>query len=242
MNKRIIQFRQLGKFGRFGNQIFQYLFARAYAEQHDATLEIPHWIGEKIFKDVAHPTPSKMLPTLEELPEDGRVDINFHGYCQGGKFLSYLSESKIREWLQFEDKWVEMFSVMGSLAIAHLRRGDYQSKWKDVFCVISKNSYLNACNKFGIEKASLSWKSEEMQVKWRYVDEDLIFLPDFFDMINAKHLFRANSTFSFWAGFFNKNKVYSPLVENKVGECDVDFVEGNWPKIVSINPDIIFKD
>ena len=244
MKDRIIQFTQLGKFGRFGNQIFQYLFARAYAKKTNAVLEIPFWIGQKIFKNINHPTPSmKLLRTgLDEFPKDGKVNIDIFGYCQKQEFIDILSESKIREWLQFQDRWIEFFKNLKSVTVAHIRRGDYLNKYANIFCVVSKKSYYDTCDKFEVPRMypEIIWRSEEEQLKWRGLDDDLLFLPDFFEMIQCQYLLRDNSTFSFWAGFFNMTgKVYSPIVEGRLDECDVEFVEGNYPKIVGCNPDFI---
>lgn len=241
---KIVQFTQLGKFGRFGNQIFQYLFVRAYAEKNDAILEVPNWIGQKIFKNVNHPTPSVRLPRTKLDVFPSGVNIDIFGYCQKQEFIDILSESKIREWLQFQDKWIEYFEVLKSITVAHIRRGDYLNKYSKRFCVVSKKSYYDACDKFEIPRmySDILFRSEEEQVKWRGLDNDLLFLPDFFEMMQCQYFLRANSTFSFWAGFFNKGKVYSPIVEGKLGECNVEFVEGNHPKIIGSNPDFIFKE
>ena len=239
----VIQFTQLGKFGRFGNQMFQYAFARAYAEKYNCTLEIPSWIGEKIFKNVSHPPISKRL---KRTPVDkalfGEVNIDLFGYFQKQEFINILSEVKLREWFTLQDKWLEYFVNLKSYAVAHMRRGDYQTLYANIFCIVSKESYLKAFEKFGVREHDVFWKTEETQVKWRNLDSDLAFLPDFFEMVFAQHLFRANSTFSFWAGFFNKNKVYSPSVGNKVGLNDVEFIEGNHPQLFPSHSDIMFKD
>jgi len=241
MPYNIVQMTMLGKFGRFGNQMFQYAFARAYAEKYDCTLEIPSWIGEKIFKNVSHPPISKHLKrTALDEAVCGKVNIDLFGYFQKKEFIDILSEAKLREWFIFQDKWLDYFVNLKSYAVAHMRRGDYQTLYANVFCMVSKESYQKAFEEFGVRGCDVIWKTEESQVKWRGLDDDLLFLPDFFEMTNAEHLFRANSTFSFWAGFFNKNKVYSPVVGNKVGLSDVKFVEGNQPSIVACNNDFIF--
>ena len=49
MNK--VQVSCLGGMGRFGNQLFQYAFAKSYADKYNCILEIPSdWIGWKIFE------------------------------------------------------------------------------------------------------------------------------------------------------------------------------------------------
>ncbi len=245
MSKGVVQMTSLGKFGRFGNQIFQYLFARAYAEKNNATLEIPFWIGQKIFKDINHPKPSVVLRTtkLDEYPKG--VDINIYGYCQKQEYIDTLSEFKIRKWLQIQDKWLELFQTLKSVTVAHIRRGDYLTLYSNIFCVVSKNSYNKALEKFGIpyEGNCMVWRSEEEQGQWKGLNNDMLFLPDFIEMMQCQYLLRANSTFSFWAGFFNTTgKVYSPIVEGLLAEHDVDFVEGNYPKIIGSNPDFVIKE
>lgn len=243
MSKGIVQVTRLGKMGRFGNQIFQYLFARAYAEKYDAILEIPTWVGQKIFKNTEHPKPSIKLPTTKtNLVEWGKINIDLGGYFQRKEFIDILSETKIRSWLQFQDRWEKFFPKEAAFSVvAHLRRGDYISKFSNEYCEISKESYLQACNKFSIPKENIRWVSEETQIKDPRLDDDLQFLPDFFLMVNADVLLRANSTFSFWAGFFNRNKVYSPVVKGKKGLNIVEFTEGNSASTVDTNADFCFK-
>jgi len=229
LGKSIIQCTCLGHFGRFGNQIFQYLFARAYAEKYNATLEIPNWIGEKIFKNVSHRKPSRILPrTARDIVPWNIVDIDLFGYFQKKQFIDILSESKVQEWLQLKDEWIERFKKKENYSVvAHLRRGDYITKYSKHFCIVSKESYIKACEKFNISKDKIIWLSEETQEFNPELDNDLQFLPDFLSMINADILLRSNSTFSLWAGFFNRNKVYSPLVKDTIGFSDVEFIEGN---------------
>ena len=249
---KVIQFSHLGRYGRFGNQMFQYAFARAYAEKYGATLQIPPWIGEKIFKNVSHQHCSGEFPVVrdDKIPW-GETNINLYGYFQTKECFDILSESKLRKWFVFQDKWLEFLSLQKSDdVIAHLRRGDYITK-SALFCVISRESYLLACEKFGINKEKIIWLSEENPTieqrmsdvcykkfiytmygsKTCYDDKGASFLPDFFRMVNAKVLLRGNSTFSLWAAFFNKDKIFSPVVGNHGGKRDVEFVEGNWPKL-----------
>ncbi|MBE3095124.1 MAG: alpha-1,2-fucosyltransferase [Actinobacteria bacterium] len=242
-SNKIIQCSCIGKCGRFGNQLFQYAFARAYAEKYNCTLEIPTWIGEKIFKNVSHPPISKRLPrtACDKVPW-GQTNIDLFGYFQQRCHLAILSKSKLQEWFTFQDKWFEYFINLKSVAVAHLRRGDYVTKHSKIFCIVSKESYQKAFEKFNIRERDVVWKTEENQVRWRDMEDDLLFLPDFFEMMLAQHLFRANSTFSFWAGFFNRNKVYNPVIGNKMGLSDVEFVEGNGLAIKAGNDPLIIKD
>lgn len=252
----IVQFSQLGNFGRLGNQMFQYAFARAYAEKHNATLEIPSWIGEKLFKNVSHPGISKSVTRvpLDVVPADGQVDVDLFGYYQFKECYDLLSEAKLREWFTLQDRWQDRL-VPSDEVVCHLRRGDYVKNFSGNFCIISDESYISAiCGQH-----DAVWLSEEkptieedlgvvsykqtgnsMYGSGMYEDNGVSFLPDFFRMINAKILLRANSTFSFWAGFFNKQRVWSPQVGNLVGLNNVNFVEGNHAALFPGHCDIYF--
>ena len=261
MSCRIVQFTQLGNFGRFGNQLFQYVFARAYAEAYDATLEIPNWIGEKIFKNVSHASVSKRLPMLGiDVINWGDVNIDLCGYFQTARCFDFLSESKIRQWLQFKDHF-NVNAVNSVELAAHLRIGDYKTLWPNVFCQISEQSYIDCADQLGIPSENITWVSEEgtkrnsqfdsisyqqtpgcMYGGGQYNDKGISFLPDFFTLMNAKVLLRSNSSFSFWAGFFNTNRVMCPVVENRVGLHTVKFAEGNSKAICGVTSDIIFGE
>ncbi len=40
----------LGQYGRFGNQLFQYLFLRLYAQRYDLRYAVPPWVGQRFFQ------------------------------------------------------------------------------------------------------------------------------------------------------------------------------------------------
>ena len=61
----------LGKRGRFGNQVFQYMFLKLCAQVNGAEVEVPQWDGKILF-DLNDPTISKQLPPAVEVWESGR--------------------------------------------------------------------------------------------------------------------------------------------------------------------------
>ena len=76
------------------------------------------------------------------------------------------------------------------------------------------------------------------------IDLGLPFLEDFILMMNADVVLRANSSFSWWAATLGRGRILSPLVEDRTGMQDVEFVEGNWPKMVNSHniTDLQLKD
>ena len=226
----IIQMSSLGRMGRFGNQLFQYAFAKTYAEKYDCVLEIPHeWIGRQIF-NIEDNALSAPLPKtgLDEI-NFGDVNIDLHGFFQHQKFLDIMNPVKVKEWFSFQDRWKSLFKKPKDFYVAaHIRHGDYVGGEK--YCTISEECYIHSCNEFGYDGEDLIIVSEEKRQPGDPGNMD--FLYDFFVLMEADILFRSNSTFGWWAGFLGNQKiVYSPNVQGKAGNhmINVDFVEGNYP-------------
>lgn len=220
--------------GRFGNNLFQYAFARAYAEKHGLEFQCDPWIGQKIFqiKDKPIANPESLTKRNENDLVDGEGDILFRSYCQQQKCLIY-TRSQVQKWFQFQP-WVD--AALCTLpdkfkAVAHRRVGDYSGYG---YPVISTGSYLDKFLDMGISGFSIL--SEESPI----VDDTFIgefsFVPDFYCMVYAEILLRGNSTFSWWAATLNRHgKIYSPVMDDCEGgkENDVQFVEGNHPRFRS---------
>jgi hypothetical protein len=116
---------------------------------------------------------------------------------------------------------------------AHVRKGDYGGL-TSIFAIIKEISYVNACEKFGYDASRIMWITEEApNLDEEMNRENISFLYDFMVMMNANVLLRGNSTFSWWAGTLGNAKVYSPVIDDKRGICEVDFIEGNWPKMAN---------
>jgi hypothetical protein len=135
---------------------------------------------------------------------------------------------------------------------------------------LSKESYIRAFRQYGFDPEKIEWVSDDYLGKWHsnrpncvrggwsypvgseYLGPVLVFdwLPDFIKLYFARTIFRANSSFSWWAAFLSPNaKVYSPVVNRQavygrdsVEEVDYEFVEGNHPHWMYGCSDIYFKE
>lgn len=149
----------------------------------------------------------------------------------------------------------------GTYDIAHLRRDDvsnaeYNKSGKHPmgYSVLSKESYIKAFKKYGYDPEAMEWTSDDYSKKWHTdraenqrggwsypVGASLMpdvfydWFPDFLRIYFARTVFRANSSFSWWACFLSPSaKVYCPVQNKHIiygrdaeEEVNVEFEEGN---------------
>lgn len=165
---------------------------------------------------------------MDEVP---RVlsDIDLYGYFQNEDSLSLYSVKQAKDWLKFKEEWKTQFPKKHEKYIAiHQRHGDYVSRYLHQFCVPNPQCALSLawCIQCEVDgQLPVVIVSEETAED--YDDPELSFLPDFFTLMQADYLIRANSSFSWWAGTLGDGKVYCPVVSDLVGWQDVSFVQGN---------------
>lgn len=232
----------------------QYAFARAYAERHGCQLQTNHWMGQHVF-EISDPPIDRKLPivVMEELEQwTGRTNVQIAGWGQHQKHLIY-SRADARRWFRFRLEIVAKLAAVPRLDVAaHLRWGDFVGAGQ--FVAIKKESYLRACDQYGIDRSRLTFVSEEEPIvcpeipidsnhHTRHADSavtSLAFLPDWYALMQARILFRAPSTFSLWAGHLgNHERIFSPDLRGIPWEgpgrpmMDVPFVEGNHMPITA---------
>lgn len=232
--------------GRWGNQLFEYAFARGFAERNGLTLHTDPWVGQKIFQ-IDDP-PIVMHHVRRNRDEnnirDGDKDFTFVSYCQNQKCADYYSVRQIREWFKFRPEILEKLKrivPVGDDLLAHRRVGDYPGSG---FPVISEIAFLRAATKFGYNPEKMKFVSEESQIIHSDFRNGLEFLPDFYRLMNAQVLFRGNSTFSLWASALSvimsviNQEIYSPRIDGLVGGVEhdqVEFENGNHCRCCDLN-------
>jgi hypothetical protein len=214
--------------GRWGNATGQFAFARSIAERLGCRLECPTWQGSSIFVDAAgYPHSSAPLASLavEAIPRHPAAAI--HGFYQFQEAFDQMKASELRKWLAIKPELLKRWQRPRKFYVAaHVRRGDYL-KLKDRYAVIARQAYSRAIKAAGYKLDDVVWVSDEMP-RGAGIFHSLPFLHDFITLMNADVIFRANSTFSFWAAALGTGKKFSPNVGEQVGDLDdVEFVEGN---------------
>ena len=150
----------------------------------------------------------------------------------------------------------------GTYDIAHLRRDDVSDpsinrRQLQGYSVLSRNAYGKAFERYGVAPDRVHWISDDYSRRWhtdrpmtvrggwsypvgsQYLGPERIFdwLEDFLKLYFARTIFRANSSFSWWAAFLSPTAtVYSPVVDRRSiygvdgeEELEYDFVPGNHP-------------
>ena len=164
------------------------------------------------------------------------------------------------------DIYKRLEDKQGTYDIAHLRRDDissltYESNYG--YSTVSKKSYEKAFKKFDYDPEKIEWSTDDWTGRWGvgtpgdgdwfsrrggwnypvgseyFPDICFDWFPDFLRLYFARSVFRANSSFAWWACLLgNQEKVFSPLLHErniysgKDGsgkETDFEFVEGNSP-------------
>lgn len=216
----------VGSFGRWGNSLHQYAFAKYYADSLGVALHIPEgWAGREVFSSVNEPPITQDLPRVNESDINGQDNIDIWGYFQAKPYISKLNRANLKSWLQPRNK------VEGPKIAIHKRRGDYLGI--SHYAVVSDESYEAALEKFGYDMKDAKIYSDES-------DSDPY--QDFLEIMNAEVIFRANSTFSWWAATLSNATVYSPLVEDRGDHGFYEFVEGNHPKLCHLFEDLHLKE
>lgn len=177
-----------------------------------------------------------------------------------------MNKSHLIKVFEFSDEVKETDSYKywsnraGTYDIAHLRRDDIASPEFNKaniqgYSVLSKESYYKAFKYYGFDPDKMEWCSDDYLRQWhsdRPVGERLSWsypngaeykpgimfdwLEDFLRLYFARTVFRANSSFSFWACFLSPTAtVYSPILDNQIiygrddrlEEIQADFAMGN---------------
>ena len=157
MSINIIQMKQFGKWGRAGNQFFQYAFLKSYAKQFGSELQLPSWVGDQLFRTTPCPI-TVDLPIYNEvtvgkqnqsIPPKGDelVGHDFRGYAQHHTSTLQPHESYIRSLFEPTptvsrrlQPIINNLKSPNELVVGvHLRRGDYG---RNIFPIIPTNWYL----------------------------------------------------------------------------------------------------
>ena len=200
--------------------------------------------GEKHFKENNFSINNKIF-------KDNISDFYVEGYFQTPKFINYLLNENI-SFFDFKTNLIdkEKKILNGNTVSIHIRGGDYIQNPKDM------KLFGNICTKAYYQMAIKHIKSKVNKVKFIVFTNDLEYAKtilsdekytfitwnskennfrDMYLMTQCKHNIIANSSFSWWGAFLNKNEkkiVISPSIWFNSSQIDQDnILSVEWIKI-----------
>lgn len=215
----MITFSQLGKQGRLGNQMWQIAATVALARQHNTSYQFPQWEYESYFNlhdcFVSNINPGKTFQEphfhFATIPFVDGMDLS--GYYQSYKYFEG-QESFIKNIFEFSfraDRSYDTTSI-------HIRRGDYVTVGNDFHTNLTLDYYNQAMSIINSEKYlvfsdDIAWcKTQLVGPQFEYVEGNNPAV-DLALMASCDHNIIANSSFSWWAAYLNKNhekKIVAP--------------------------------
>lgn len=134
----IVTMRKFGQMGRFGNQLFQYMWLKTYSQRHALQLQLPRWVGNYLFATGDPPISNFSLPMVGEARLKRHADQVFRDVDVEGYFqwpTAYFAPNK--EYIRSLFRPVELIERQLLFAVEelhahnpfviglHIRRGDY---------------------------------------------------------------------------------------------------------------------
>ncbi len=228
----MITFSQLGSKGRLGNQLFQIASTMGLAKSNfDDKYAFPEWPYRKHFKrgyelpfiDLSNQSylPVRIKETQFHYNENYKYSFTpshlneFDGYLQSYKYFEEI-EQVVRDQFEFADeltsKSLSLLPNNGRKNIAiHVRRGDYVGNPSHYN--LSIRYYLNALEAFGNwRECNLVFFSDDIEyAKFHFGCLPNSYFPhgseieDLCTMSLCDYFIIANSSFSWWGAWLNKN-------------------------------------
>ncbi len=211
-----VTFKQLGKYGRLGNQLWQCSTTIALALRNNDNFLFPNWEYEKFFNipksqftTITIQTETYQEPHFHYSKIDYHPNIDLIGYFQSQLY-----------WIEFKDKIIDMLSpnVHGlsnqEYAFIHVRRGDYL-KHTGCYEILNMNYYEKAMERFNASKY-LVFSDDIEWCKNNFIGNEFSFSEGNSDIEDLELMTKcnggicANSSFSVWGGMLSKKKMIVP--------------------------------
>jgi hypothetical protein len=220
----MITFSQLGRYGRFANQLFQIAGTIGLATKHGYSYAFPKWINHDhkdrfgssedidLQKYFVNP-----LPTTDVSLTDFPISWGYHheihvpdgvslsGHMQSEKYFKHCI-SMVRHYLRMKDE----SKTMGEFCAVHIRRGDYDDKYHTV---LKRDYYAEAVKQFPKETIFILFSDDQVAAEALFDSLDrpyaisassYSYLKDFASMKTFPGFICANSSYSLMAAILSE--------------------------------------
>ena len=236
----MVTFNNLGRYGRFANQMFQIASTIGIATKLQYEYGFPKWINWdakerfnteeniNVYEYFEH-----QLPLFEgNLPEyfvhwgfhDIRIpdNLSLSGHMQSEKYFSHCADL-IRHYFTMKDEYPK-----NDYTAVHIRMGDYGSDYHPI-CTIDyyKKAFDKLPGNYLIFSDDIA-KAKEVFPSGEFYDSDTY---DSFKMMKScKNHIISNSTYSWWAAWLADGKVVAPKrwFGDVAGLDTTDIYPPNW--------------
>lgn len=206
--------------GRLGNNLFQIAVAVSYAKRISAVSVFSPWRYSKVFSNNLDFINGEKLKNYHMYEEKGfqyspiEIPSSFDRIKLSGYFQSekYFDETLVREVFTPRKDLIrylrEKYDLNNSVSV-HVRRGDYLGL-QDYHPVQNMDYYQEAFSyfqdsKFYVFSDDIDWCKNNFKGNFVFIDKQDDYL-DMFLMSLCNHHIIANSSFSWWGAWLNKNK------------------------------------
>ncbi|MFW5794978.1 MAG: alpha-1,2-fucosyltransferase [Bacillota bacterium] len=227
--------------GRFGNQMFLYVFARLIATKFGYTLNTP-FVYNEIINTTPNPKGQEYHNDPIELCDVGIPNYMFptglhqrkyiiHGYFQNGQYYENL-ENLIKGFFDYQIE----FPLNEKDIVMHVRLSDYK-EFGPGGTIIHPNWYCNILDKEEFDKIYIVTddpgnKEYFRRITKRFNCEIVSDTPkhDFHFLMKFKKMIMANSTFSWWAGMLGEHEkiyIFKPWMRNTYDYRNMDKIKNS---------------
>jgi len=212
-----ITFSKLGSMGRLGNQLFQIASTIGVAKENDCEFSFPFWGYSKFFKKQI---PQEFINISEYVTHRERsFNYNHISISRNTDLLGYYQSEKyflncrdlVSSFFEFDPSLISI-SLDGYCSV-HVRRTDYL-KLNDYHPVQNMDYYnksidiMRSCgvSKFMVFSDDIEWCKENFKGGDFIFSEGFSDIEDLARMSLCSHNIIANSSFSWWGAWLNKNE------------------------------------
>ena len=241
----MITFLDLGGYGRLGNQMFQIASTMGIARANKHACIFPRWEYSGRFKCAIPQEKREWLHDYDwqlcEEPTTGYNDVvldpnqdwNLHGYFQSWRYFEILRDSLQDLYFAFQGDTTPL-----PYTSIHIRRGDYEQR-RDTHPDLWPDYYDAAMQILGgpfmVFSDDVSWCHD----RFRYLVNKVVIctIKDPIDAIwimsRCQDNIIANSSFSWWAAYLNRNLDKRVIAPNNyvVGETSDDRLPPEWIRV-----------
>jgi hypothetical protein len=224
----MITFKKLGKYGRLGNQMFQFAFLYNVGKSTGLDIGFDFKNNAEIAKIFKLPVKNSDSVTAKhqatELSNFGYFDVkkipdetDFIGYFQNSRFVQDY-EYDLKNIYSFDSekmekchKFIKMVKekINKQLVSIHVRRTDFLIE-ADTHFVCDKDYYINAINQFGNNYYYLIFTDDKEWCAKEFANIPKIIMNnnteiDLILMSLCDHNIISNSSYSWWGSWLNEN-------------------------------------